>query len=40
MDGRKRVGGLEGQAKVLGVWNSVNENVDVDLHLEDECISV
>ena len=32
MDGRRNVRGLEGQAKVLGSWNSVDKNVDVDLH--------
>ena len=34
MDGRRSIGGLEGQAKVLGGWNSVDKNSDVDLHHE------
>ena len=36
MDVRQSIRGLELQAKVLGCLNSVDNNVDVDLHREDE----
>ena len=36
LDGRRSVGGLERQAKVLGCWSIVDNNVDVYLHSEDE----
>ena len=40
LDGRESFGGLEGKAKVIVGWSSVYNNVDVDLHHEDEDGSV
>ena len=36
LDRRQISGGIEVQGKVLGGWNIVQKNVDVELHLEDE----
>ena len=34
LDGRQIVGDIDGPEKVVGDWNSVINNIDVDLHRE------